>query len=326
MSLITRRTFLQATGAATLVATLPPALARIAASDSRILVVIHLQGGNDGFNTVVPLDSSRYHHARPTLALRASELLPLNEKFGLHPACAGLHRLHVSGQLAIVHGVRTAEVTPTNHFAAEETWETAGTGTGWLAEFIAANSRGGAPAAGFSGESAPQAFGRQVDDFSESLTAAAQRLDCTPAPVASPLGTDLQLVARLIAAGHPARVYGLRTGGFDTHTDQLRRHAAALSQWSDALATFHRELESVGCAHRVATLSYSEFGRSLAENASGGTDHGAVGGPVFLTGQEVAGCLRDGITLRQLYSSVLTDWLGARRSAGDPSLFRDVAV
>lgn len=336
MSTFTRRTFLQAAGAATFVASLPPALARLTATDHRILVVIHLQGGNDGFNTVVPVDSSLYRRARPTLALRASELLPLDEKFGLHPACAGLHRLHVSGQLAIVRGVGPAETAPTNHFAGEETWETAGTGTGWLADFLADNSRRSAPAGYFAGVAAPQAFGRAGDDLSASLVVAWRRFERASAPGVSALDTDLRLVARLIAAGHPARVYWLRAGGFDTHTDQLRRHAVALAQWSNALAAFHHELESAGCAHRVATMSYSEFSRSLAENDRGGTDHGATG-PVFLTGAGVAGGMHGsfsetseanrmaGLTIPLLYSSVLTDWLCAPHAAvaGRPSLFRD---
>jgi uncharacterized protein (DUF1501 family) len=315
MKPLTRRTFLQLTGAAAVAASVPPALARLAASDRRILVVIHLQGGNDGFNTVVPIDSAGYRRARPTLALRTSDLLPFDENCGLHPACVGLHQLHAGGQLAIVRGVDASEPATTNHFAAEEFWETGGTGTGWLGDFIAAQSRLAPDPAGavacFAGAAPPQAFGRVGNGVSESLAAAAHRAEIPSAPEARTLADDLQLVARLIAAGHPARVYWLRTGGFDTHFDQLRRHAAALSAWSDALAAFHRELASAGCARDVATLSFSEFSRSLAENATGGTDHGGAG-PVFLTGSEIALRFRDApsaIPIPQLYSTVLTDWL-----------------
>lgn len=333
MNPLTRRTFLQLTGTASLVATVSPALARLVEPTSpRILLIIHLRGGNDGFNTVVPINSVAYLRARPTLALRADELLSLDGKFGLHPACAGLHQLYTSDQLAIVHAADAA--LPTNHFAAEEYWENSGSDSGWLNKFIAAEyqseARTARPTACHAGLAQPQAFGLDADRSTESLADAARRTGIPFAPENRSLSTDLRLVHQLIAAGHPARVYWLRTEGFDTHTDQLRRHAAALALWSEALATFHRELESSGCAHRVATMSYSEFGRTLVENRTGGTEHGSAG-PVFITGTSISGGIYGepeelstnsalpGSSIPQLHSTVLTDWLQTPRPANAPA-------
>ncbi|MCX6953968.1 MAG: DUF1501 domain-containing protein [Verrucomicrobia bacterium] len=319
---LTRRTFLQWAGATALAAGLAPAFARPAAPGRRILVVIHLQGGNDGFNTVVPLDSATYRRSRPTLALRAAEVLRLDDRSGLHPACRGLHGLYRSGRLAIVHGVGAAGAQPTNHFAAEESWETAGTGAGWLSGFIgrppALASADATIAACYANGPAPQAFGPAPASRIASLAATAEQAGIEPAGEPGTLAAGLRLAARLIAAGHPARVYWLRSGGFDTHTDQLRRQAAALAHWSEALAAFHHELDAVGGAAEVTTLSYSEFGRTLAENPAGGTDHGP-NGPVFLTGAGIAGG-RHGtppelateppapaIPLPQFYSTLLAD-------------------
>jgi uncharacterized protein (DUF1501 family) len=61
-----------------------------------------------------------------------------------------------------------------------------------------------------------------------------------------------------------------------------------LKGFSDAVATFHGEMEKVGRADKVIVLAFSEFGRRAAENASLGTDHGAAG-PMFLVGNKVKG-------------------------------------
>src|SRR4051794_9098391 len=64
------------------------AFAAGAATDSRILVVIQLSGGNDGLNTVIPYANDAYHRARPTLAMRGDKVLKINDQLGLHPSLA----------------------------------------------------------------------------------------------------------------------------------------------------------------------------------------------------------------------------------------------
>lgn len=104
------------------------------------------------------------------------------------------------------------------------------------------------------------------------------------------LGRDLELVARLIAGGLSTRVYYLSHGGFDTHRNQAGAHERLLRELGDAVKAFCADLKSQGNLSRVALLTFSEFGRRVSENASGGTDHGTAA-PVFMAG----GGLRAGL-------------------------------
>ena len=104
----------------------------------------------------------------------------------------------------------------------------------------------------------------------------------------SKLGRDLGFVARMIAGELPARVYYLSIGGFDTHVNQRGNHERLLTQLGDAVNAFVRDLKRRGKYNNVALLAFSEFGRRVKENASGGTDHGTAA-PVYLTGGLVKG-------------------------------------
>ncbi len=97
------------------------------------------------------------------------------------------------------------------------------------------------------------------------------------------LGRDLELVSRFIASGLPTRVYYLSHGGFDTHNNQANAHDRLLRELGDAVLAFCTDLKAQGHLQRVALLTFSEFGRRVAENASRGTDHGAAA-PLFLAG------------------------------------------
>ncbi|MSR74922.1 MAG: DUF1501 domain-containing protein [Planctomycetes bacterium] len=140
---------------------------------------------------------------------------------------------------------------------------------------------------------------------------------------ANTLGASLATVAALIAAGLPTRIYSVEAGGYDTHNQQLQRQARCLTEL-DGLAAFQRELESLGIADRVVTMVFSEFGRRVAENGSGGTDHGA-GGHMFMMGSKVKGGLYGNYPslttlergdmifttdFRRVYSSITSQWFG----------------
>ena len=79
-------------------------------------------------------------------------------------------------------------------------------------------------------------------------------------------------------------------GGFDTHSNQLFQHAALLTQLSEALAAFQKDLEAKRLDSQVATMTFSEFGRRPSENDSRGTDHGTAA-PLFVLGSKVKGGL-----------------------------------
>ncbi len=104
----------------------------------------------------------------------------------------------------------------------------------------------------------------------------------------SNVGKGLDLAARLIGAGAGTRVLYVTQGGFDTHANQQRDHTALLRDLGAALAAFQEQLRKQGDAGRVVTFVFSEFGRRIRENASGGTDHGA-GAPALILGEAVTG-------------------------------------
>ncbi len=103
----------------------------------RILVLVELKGGNDGLNTVVPFLDPAYHQLRPTIALKADEVLPLDDRTGLHPALKPLLPLWAQGQLGIVQGVGYPEPN-LSHFRSIEIWQTASRATEYLPDCWAA--------------------------------------------------------------------------------------------------------------------------------------------------------------------------------------------
>lgn len=141
----------------------------------------------------------------------------------------------------------------------------------------------------------------------------------------SGLGRDLAAIARLIKGGLESKMYVVSLGGFDTHVDQLVRHATLMTDLGGAVAAFYADLGAGGHAGRTLTMTFSEFGRRVAQNGSGGTDHGTAA-PLFAFGPGVAGGLYgptpdlgtlDGngnlvatTDFRQTYASVLGPWMG----------------
>jgi uncharacterized protein (DUF1501 family) len=141
----------------------------------------------------------------------------------------------------------------------------------------------------------------------------------------SQLGNNLNLVGRLIAGGLPTRVYYVSQGGFDTHANQLPSHERLMNDLSMATSAFAQDLKAQGNFNRVLMISFSEFGRRVSENASGGTDHGAAA-PLFVMGGGVKpglygnypsltdlhdGDLKFGTDFRSVYATALEKWLGA---------------
>lgn len=145
----------------------------------------------------------------------------------------------------------------------------------------------------------------------------------------SSLASGLRLLAELIdsggAAGSPLRVGHVSIGGFDTHTAQPDRLATLLQQTSDALYAFWQDVSSHGHADDVLVMTWSEFGRRVAENAQQGTDHGSAG-PMFIVGKAIKGGfygappdlrnLDDGnmrftTDFRSVYATLIEGWLQA---------------
>ena len=156
----------------------------------------------------------------------------------------------------------------------------------------------------------------------------------------SGLANQLEMIGKLIAGNFPTRVYYAVQGGFDTHANQVGSQARLLGDLADSTHAFLQDLRAQKNADRVTVLAFSEFGRRVAENASGGTDHGTAA-PMFLFGDQIKGGLHgnppdlknlaDGdlqhqTDFRQVYAAVLENWLS---TSSEPVLrrkFEKVAV
>jgi len=143
------------------------------------------------------------------------------------------------------------------------------------------------------------------------------------------LAQTLRMVARLIRADLGIRVFGTELGGdgfggFDNHANQIGNHCALLEQLSESVAAFADDLKRDGLIERVVLYTYSEFGRTVAENGRRGTDHGSAA-PVFLVGGRLEGGLagvppnlteleaggqKHHVDFRRVYAALLDDWLG----------------
>ncbi len=363
--------------------TLPGFLARTARAagpekDGRILVVVQLDGGNDGINTVVPFKDDGYARYRKAIRLPEKRLIKVSGEVGLHPAMGDAGKLLESGRLAIVPGVGYPNPSR-SHFRSMAIWQSARlderdhTGLGWVGRGLdeGPTTRDGAPAALLIGpaDPPPAIRGRRsvsaaldrLDDYAlsnkeaeakptDSTTAGddlgqflrrslldayttADRLEAVARADGghasypdSELARRLGLTARLIKAGLGSRVYYLEQGGYDTHGQQLPRHAQLLEELSASLTAFLDDLAASRLADRVLVLVFSEFGRRVAENGSMGTDHGTAG-PVLLAGPCVRpglhgaypslidladGDLKMTVDFRRLYATVLEGWLGLR--------------
>jgi uncharacterized protein (DUF1501 family) len=142
---------------------------------------------------------------------------------------------------------------------------------------------------------------------------------------ATQLGNNLKLIAQLIAGGLPTRVYFVSQGGYDTHINQAGTQDRLLKELGDAVNAFVADLKAQGNLQRVLLMTFSEFGRRVAENANGGTDHGAAA-PLFVIGDKVKagllgrypslapqdlfqGDIKFTVDFRSVYASVLESWL-----------------
>jgi uncharacterized protein (DUF1501 family) len=178
--MLTRRAFLWRSGMALTAGAVIPSVFERAAGVAEatqaagrygadtILVVVQMGGGNDGLNTVVPYGLDGYRQARPNLAIADSDVLPLDDRLGLHPALGALHRRFQDGQVAIVQGVGYPE-PDLSHSRSMQIWQTAApdrvAADGWLADYVAVVPNAGDTlfAASVTSGTNPALVGRGVD-------------------------------------------------------------------------------------------------------------------------------------------------------------------
>lgn len=361
--------------------------------NDHVLVLIQLNGGNDGLNTIIPIEYySNYASARSNIAIPESKTLaiPGTDKIGLHPSMSGIQELFKQGKAAVVQSV--GYPAPSfSHFRATDIWMSASdsnrvVNSGWTGRYLNneypnfpngyPNSsmpdpvaiqigsvtslalQGPAVSMGMSisnptnfynlvngvQDPAPNTpagkeltFVRQVSQQTQQYAsvikdAAAKVPTQSTYPSSNTLADQLKIVARLIKGGLKTRVYMVTTGGFDTHAVQANTtdtttgtHATLLQRVSDAVKAFQDDLKYLGVEERVMGMTFSEFGRRIKSNASGGTDHGAAA-PLFVFGKQVisgvigntpviptAANVNDNLPFqydfRSIYATLLENWL-----------------
>lgn len=364
-----------------------------------ILVIVQLSGGNDGLNTVIPLDQySALSALRNNVLIPEDKVLKLsgtNDKTGLHPSMTRMLEMWDDGRLNIIQNVGYPNFNY-SHFTATDIWMSGivgnqTQGSGWAGRYL--NYEFPNYPAGFPNTDVPHPLAisvgtqsgiglqhmginmgitinntndplnltgsiytdpatadcrgdrlsyirevqRQTDKFGDVILEAATR-GCNVSglyPTGTQPGTNLanalKIVAKLICGGMQTKIYWVNTGGFDTHATQvtasdhtLGTHANLLKGVSDAIYAFMDDVKYMGMSHKVLGMTFSEFGRRIVSNASGGTDHGAAL-PMFVFGNPV----RPGMVgtnpvisptstantnlpmqydFRSVYASILQDW------------------
>lgn len=354
----------------------------------RVLVLVQLSGGNDGLNNVVPITNDLYYNARPQIAIRAQDALPIpgNLDLGFHPAFADLSGRYADGQMAVLQNVGYPQPR-LSHFDSTDVWLTGSdsadmASTGWVGRYLdnrypnfdedptdhpLAVQMGGTSSLLFQGPSggmgmavaSPDLFQRLAEEgvlysleglpetvlgsemafvrtvandsffYAEAVQNASEagRND-VEYPPAGPLADNLSIVARMIKGNLGAMIYHVSVGSFDTHANQggvNGQHANLLRSLAQTVNVFLSDLEAAGMEQDVLVATFSEFGRRVGQNGSGGTDHGTAA-PLFLLGAgveggiygslpnladlDVTGNLKFDIDFRDVYATLLQDWFG----------------
>ena len=372
---------------------LSPLAALSAGTGERVLVVVRLSGGNDGLNTVVPLNQySRYANLRPTLAIPQNQLWNLSADYAMPDFMQAAQSFWDGGAMRVVHNVGYTDQN-LSHFRSTDIWESASDAdqydtSGWLGRLVAAQypdviinppdvpaaiQIGGpgsllfnnadqvnlafsvvdpaqleeiaANGAVYDPLDVSDCYGGDQLSFLRSVTNANYKYagvipdyynaSSTQVNYTGYLGQQLRVVSRLIKGDLGTKLYLVDIGGFDTHADQAGTHADRLQQVATQLRAFFDDLGYTGHDKDVLAVTVSEFGRRIEENGSLGTDHGAASnlllfgegldgngfvgnGPDLDDGDEV-GNLRHYIDFRQVYATLLEQWLCL-----DPTLVDDV--
>lgn len=187
---------------------------------------------------------------------------------------------------------------------------------------------------------------RQSQSYRETiLRSFNKQLHQLPFPETS-LAQQLKIISKLIAGGLNTPIYMVRINGFDTHAEQVEQsdkttgmHAQLLKQLDDAILAFQKDIDHHGLGDEVVGMTFSEFGRKIISNGSHGTDHGSSA-PLFVFGNKVKGGILGTAPVipnqvrwdtelsmqydfRQVYSSVLNQWMGMENSATNTVMQRE---
>ncbi|MEO6949911.1 MAG: DUF1501 domain-containing protein [Ginsengibacter sp.] len=140
------------------------------------------------------------------------------------------------------------------------------------------------------------------------------------------LGKNLKTISSLIMSDINTKVYYVSLGSFDTHVNQESQQGRLFTQLNDAISSFVKDLKSNNRFQDVTIMTFSEFGRRVSQNASGGTDHGTANNMFFIGGglkkkgllnampdlnDLNEGDLKYTVDFKSVYATMLEGWLGA---------------
>jgi uncharacterized protein (DUF1501 family) len=142
----------------------------------------------------------------------------------------------------------------------------------------------------------------------------------------SEIGKNLKTIATLISSDINTRVYYVSLGSFDTHVGQQAKQEKLFTDLNEAIKPFTDDLKSNHRFEDVLMMSFSEFGRRVGENGSGGTDHGTANNMFLISGglknkgilnempdlsNLTEGDLNQQLDFKRVYATVLNKWLQA---------------
>ena len=140
------------------------------------------------------------------------------------------------------------------------------------------------------------------------------------------LGNSLKTISSLILSDINTKVYYVSHGSFDTHVNQQQQQQRLFTEMNDAVSSFVKDLKANNRFNDVLLFTFSEFGRRVAQNASGGTDHGTANNMFLVSGglqqkglinaMPDLSHLQDGdlkyqVDFKNVYATVLNKWLKA---------------
>lgn len=332
--MMNRRSILHTALALPLLAGAPRALFAAAPTDRRLVFVL-LRGGMDGLNMVIPYAEPAYATARRQLAiLPADGAIKLDGSFALHPALTAIASLYQAREALFCHAVATP-YRERSHFDAQNILETGGLrayahNDGWLnrllgllagppalaiGQTVPVALKGANPVTSFAPSRLPDSSAGLLDRVAMlyesdpqlgplwAQAAMAQDIGGGAAMSGGPMkradGADIAaLVGRFLARADGPGIAMVELDGWDTHVQQPARLTQQARQLDALLGGLKPALGPAWAGTLVIVVS--EFGRTVAANGTGGTDHG-TGGLAVLAGGAVQG------------GRVLADWPGLTR-------------
>lgn len=340
------------------------------------LVLIQLHGGNDGLNTVIPYRNDIYYKSRPTLAIKKSNVLKLNDELGLHKNLKPLRKLFNAGELSIINNVGYPNPNR-SHFRSSDIWQTGSASqevlhSGWIGRYL--DTFGNKPYDAIEigkslsllmkgdtnnavvTKSAKDLHAIADDPFFNKIVTSYRDPHLSEHNMGylyqtlidgkqsanyiyeksktktsyrdygkSAFGKQLKTMAEFINSGIDTKVYYASMGGFDTHASQSGRQDKLLKTYAQAVSAMVEDLKANDTFKDTIILTFSEFGRRVAENAGLGTDHGAANN-VFvigsklkkpglfnsapsLTNLDLNGDIPYEVDFRSIYANILNNWL-----------------